>query len=136
MYDGVQTNWVKEEIDLSDYLGSMIKVRFLLYADQGVNEDGFYFDDFQINVDGGSVGISIEDIQNWTIYPNPGDDMIYANTQNYKGLINIEIIDQFGRVVKKNSNTKYISVIELSSGIYYLRISSVQQERIFKFVKK
>ena len=33
---------------MSDYLGEVIKVRFQLRADGGVNQDGFYFDDFKI----------------------------------------------------------------------------------------
>ena len=50
LYDGFQTSWVKEEINLSDYLGMSILVRFNIVADQGVREDGYYFDDFKINV--------------------------------------------------------------------------------------
>jgi len=48
VYEGVQTNWVLEEINLSDYLGQQIKVRFQLRSDGGTSADGFYFDDFKI----------------------------------------------------------------------------------------
>jgi carboxypeptidase T len=48
VYEGVQTSWVLEEINLSDYLGQVIKFRFQLRADGGVTADGFYFDDFKI----------------------------------------------------------------------------------------
>lgn len=48
IYEGFQTNWVVEEINLSDYIGQTIKVRFQLRADGGQTEDGFYFDDFKI----------------------------------------------------------------------------------------
>lgn len=48
VYEGTQSSWVYEEISLSDYLGEVIKVRFQLRADGGVNQDGFYFDDFKI----------------------------------------------------------------------------------------
>jgi PKD repeat protein len=48
VYEGVQSNWVLEEINLSDYLGQVIKVRFKLGSDNGTNGDGFYFDDFKI----------------------------------------------------------------------------------------
>jgi hypothetical protein len=39
---------VLEEINLSDYLGQQIKVRFQLRSDGGSTADGFYFDDFKI----------------------------------------------------------------------------------------
>lgn len=48
VYEGVQSTWVLEEINLSDYLGQQIKVRFQLKSDGGTNADGFYFDDFKI----------------------------------------------------------------------------------------
>ena len=50
VYDGFQTTWVQEEIDLSDYIGNSVKFRFKLKADDNVTEDGFYFDDFSVSV--------------------------------------------------------------------------------------
>jgi PKD repeat protein len=48
VYEGTQTSWVLEEINLSDYLGQQIKVRFQLRSDGGTTADGFYFDDFKV----------------------------------------------------------------------------------------
>ena len=48
VYEGVQSSWVLDEVNLSDYLGQVIKVRFLLRTDNGTVADGFYFDDFNI----------------------------------------------------------------------------------------
>lgn len=48
VYEGVQSSWVLDEVNLSDYLGQIIKVRFQLRSDGGQTADGFYFDDFKI----------------------------------------------------------------------------------------
>lgn len=48
VWEGVQSTWVQEEIQLSDYLGQIIKIRFQLRSDGGTRKDGFYFDDFSI----------------------------------------------------------------------------------------
>lgn len=48
VYEGVQSNWVFEEISLSDYLGQIIKFRFKLGSDGGTVADGYYFDDFEV----------------------------------------------------------------------------------------
>lgn len=48
VWEGVQSTWVQEEIQLSDYLGQVIKVRFQLRSDAATRKDGFYFDDFSI----------------------------------------------------------------------------------------
>jgi hypothetical protein len=53
LYDGTQNTWVLEEIDLSDYLGQSVNLRFIFQSDGGVRMDGYYFDDFQLlyNID-------------------------------------------------------------------------------------
>jgi PKD repeat protein len=48
VYEGVMSDWVLEDINLSDYLGQVINVRFRLRSDGGVTEDGYYFDDFKV----------------------------------------------------------------------------------------
>ncbi len=48
VYEGTQSTWVLEEVNLSDYLGQQIKVRFQLRSDGGTNADGYYFDDFKV----------------------------------------------------------------------------------------
>ena len=50
VYDGLQSNWVREIINLSDYLNQDILVRFKIITDGANTYDGFYFDDFEINV--------------------------------------------------------------------------------------
>lgn len=49
VYDGNQTSWVNENIDITDYCGNHVKFRFTLQSDASVAYDGFYFDDFKIN---------------------------------------------------------------------------------------
>ncbi len=48
IYDGTQSNWIKEEIDLSGYTGQQIKLRFKLVTDGGVTKDGWYLDDIKV----------------------------------------------------------------------------------------
>jgi PKD repeat protein len=48
VYEGVMSDWVLEEISLSDYLGQSVQLRFRLQSDGGVREDGYYFDDFKV----------------------------------------------------------------------------------------
>ena len=48
VYDGTQNTWVLEHIDLSNYIGSQIKIRFVLISDGYVEEDGWYIDDISI----------------------------------------------------------------------------------------
>lgn len=48
IYEGVQSSWVLEEVDLSSFIGQKLKLRFLLASDGYVEFDGFYFDDIMV----------------------------------------------------------------------------------------
>lgn len=50
LYDGVQSSWVNERINLSNFIGQNIKIRFLLRSDGSVNQDGWYVDDIKLSV--------------------------------------------------------------------------------------
>jgi len=50
IYDGVQKNWIKEKVNLSDYIGSEILIKFVLNTDVAVNRDGVYIDNVMIEI--------------------------------------------------------------------------------------
>ena len=47
LWDGNQVGWVKEQIEMNDYIGQRVKLKFRLMSDQFVTYDGYYLDDFQ-----------------------------------------------------------------------------------------
>ncbi|HLG33027.1 MAG TPA: hypothetical protein VI362_08280, partial [Ignavibacteriaceae bacterium] len=48
LYDGIQNDWVREEISLSSYISSQFKIRFELRTDVNIQRDGWYLDDIGI----------------------------------------------------------------------------------------
>lgn len=48
VYDGVQNDWVLEEISLSDYIGMQVSLKFEFRADGYLEYDGWYVDDIKI----------------------------------------------------------------------------------------
>lgn len=48
IFDGLQSEWVQESLDLSDYIGKTIWIRFQLVSDGFQQYDGFYFDDLGV----------------------------------------------------------------------------------------
>ncbi|MBK9097204.1 MAG: T9SS type A sorting domain-containing protein [bacterium] len=48
LYDGIRTNWVREEISLASYKAAQNKIRFQLNADGYIERDGWYVDDIGI----------------------------------------------------------------------------------------
>ncbi|GBD88826.1 carboxypeptidase T precursor [bacterium BMS3Abin03] len=50
VYDGTQTSWVREEISLTNYNSSQVKIRFQLRTDGSVTRDGWYVDNIGVIV--------------------------------------------------------------------------------------
>ena len=128
VYEGFQTNWVLEEISLSDYIGQTINVRFQLESDGGVNEAGFFYDDFTIayNIDDAGLNEFSFDAK---VFPNPTNKEISISTSKPISSGVIQLVDQNGKVVlQKNvegtSNLFVLQTTQLSNGIYSIFIGS------------
>lgn len=131
LYDGTQNSWVLEEIDLSDYLGENILIRFQLISDQYQTRDGFYFDDFNVKA---VYATGLNDLANNNItlqqnQPNPTDNTtnIFYNVKSKDA--SLHIIDNIGREVfntKLNPSNHSITIDteSLKSGVYHYFIST------------
>lgn len=100
MYDGLQNLFIKEEINLSDYVGQNLLVKFVLTSDGGSTEDGFYFDEFLVRKIN-SITSSIQEISvdnSLILFPNPSNGtFILKNngTENYE----IRVLNELGQYV-------------------------------------
>jgi len=73
LYDGQQSDWVTEVMDISDYAGDTVQIQFRMVSDGYFELDGFYVDDILVEYNG-APPTSIED--DWELgavrlYPNP-----------------------------------------------------------------
>lgn len=71
------------------------------------------------------------------LYPNPADDKIILNGLTTKALVSI--LDVSGRVMlssNTDSNNTVINIKSLKSGVYFIKISSGQNNEVRKFIKK
>jgi carboxypeptidase T len=147
VYDG-ESDWVLEEIDLSDYIGKKVQFRFVLISDQHIKKDGYYFDDFIICI--GSEITGKQDIpytQNNLIlhdaFPNPAHAKVSfryhignKNEEVVLEIINIlgeEMISQF---LDNSNNIEIVDVINIPPGIYFYRISTnTENSKVKRFIK-
>lgn len=137
IYEGTQNEWVYEEIDLSDYLGNTIKIRFLLFTDTEDTEDGFYFDDLAVKIIDDTLSTPDYISNNFSIYPNPIKNTLQINSSlsNYK----YEIYDIRGQLIGEKDNNNHLSKIDCStiaSGMYLLKIEHDNKTKTFKFIKE
>ena len=137
LYDGTQNNWVLEQIDLSDYLGEEITMRFKFESDGEVRADGFYFDDLTVNVlDDGTLSNADVLASQFSVYPNPVSNLVYITTpkNNYTlGIYNIQ--GQLMSTPSVYSGSQTIDYSQYTKGIYLMKFTSNDQTKIFKIIK-
>tara|TARA_R110002073_G_scaffold72537_1_gene177508 strand:+ start:502663 stop:505032 length:2370 start_codon:yes stop_codon:yes gene_type:complete len=139
MYDGTQNEWVQEFIDLSDYLGETINVRFQLVSDSNVVKDGFYFDDFTVHViDQSVLGTTGYETLNAQLYPNPVNNNLTISLSN-PILTQIHIYAVTGQLVRKletDTLTTEIDLSKLKTGVYIVQLQTETTNSTYKIIKE
>ena len=129
---------IQEEIDLNDFIGEEIKIRFQFESDGAVGADGFYFDDLTINVlDDGSLNNPTVNLVPFNIYPNPVNDELFIDTPllDYE----LSVFNIHGQLLVSNANysaSQTLNFSDFPSGIYLLKIISQTKVTVFKIIKK
>ena len=138
LYDGIQNDWIQEEIDLNDFIGEEIKIRFQFESDGAVGADGFYFDDLTINIlDDGSLNNPTINLVPFNMYPNPVIDELFIDTPllDYE----LSIYNIHGQLLVSNANysgSQTLNFSDFPSGMYLLKIISQTKVTVFKIIKK
>jgi len=137
LWDGTQSSCVQEQIDLSDYLGQTIELRFAMVSDQAVTGDGFYADDIEVVA---MVSNGIEETQSFSAMveqnmPNPANEYTVVNYSLPAGKQSATLLvyDGLGQLVMEQSisgTEKYVrlNTAQLSEGIYLYTIRSGNQQ--------
>jgi len=60
-YTGTTNGWIEEKVDLSDYAGKKVFVRFEYLTDAAVNGEGFLLDDVKLDAAGYSSDFEADD---------------------------------------------------------------------------
>ncbi len=134
LYDGFQTTWVKEEIDISEYIGNSVKFRFKLKADQGVTADGFYFDDLSVMViNESTTGLENQSIDNHNLvsepFPNPANHSVQFklnlpddSQETYLRIFNAAGQQVYSERLESETSNLTIQVEDWTPGVYYYRL--------------
>ena len=83
-----------------------------------------------------SLGVdTFNETNDFKIYPNPTNDLININSNNNHSFTSVKVYDLSGKMLIESSDNK-ISVSNLSSGVYLLRIMTESGELTKKFIKE
>ena len=137
LYDGSQSSWVSEFIDLKDYIGESILLRFSLISDFGVTGDGFYFDDLQINLLQNTLSLGTSLDTKFRLYPNPIKEMLFLDSTVKD--FDIDIYNLSGQLLlntKVQSHNTEINCSTLASGVYLIKLKTDKEAQTFKIIKQ
>jgi hypothetical protein len=134
LYDGSESDWVREIISLNEYMGQKIKLRFQLRSDMGTEMDGFYFDDFNISMVLDPTTINEAEASSGFLgipFPNPATgsfEIEYKLPENTGDAV-LQIVTAAGSEVLKThlstpNSSALIDIRNLSAGIYFVSIVS------------
>ncbi len=125
LYDGVQSDWVQEQISLQAFLGQQLKIRFTLVSDGGIEADGFYFDDVEIaSLFPAGIG-QLHEAHSLHFIPNPAKNtlrLIFDNQRLIPG--GLAFYTAQGRLIHQYQVTGPGFELDVSSwqpGIYYCK---------------
>jgi len=113
-------------------------VRFQLASDGAQSEDGFYFDDLQINVVEESVLTVSDAAENaFIVYPNPVKNTLYISTQleGYE----IALYNLQGQLITSSVGSERTTQLDysfLSSGMYVLKLTADNASKTLRLVKE
>jgi carboxypeptidase T len=130
IYDGIQSEWVLEEVSLNDFLGQLIRLRFRLRSDGNTNDDGFYFDDFQLFYDQDGTGdlTALNSVQ-WNLFPNPSSSIVSLDFGSAYPSGSVLVVDQQGKEISQLAldgqvNQLTLNIENFPGGVYFVVVNS------------
>ena len=124
VYDGVQNEWVREEIDLSAFARSKnLWIRFTIKTDDYEQRDGFYFDNLEVKVAVKPTPTDDAFIEKIYIQPNTISDAQHISIQglNQTEVYHISIYSLQGHLIYTSPVSAIhpeISLSTLTGGLY------------------
>ena len=128
-YHGEKSAWVKEEIDLTDFVGHQIRIQFRLKTDEEITADGFYFDDLTVvSVPSQPTVPEQHEPTHWWISPNPAKASttfrLIEPMQFQYDMGSFTLLSPHGKrlitqSIHPNGDSFVIKMNDIPSGLYY-----------------
>jgi len=136
--------WSRLVLDLTPYVGSLIRIRFHFTSNSSVTRPGSYIDDVSIyGRDLGAQGVEEHQNNNYSVnfycYPNPSSGMITIDISGINEDNNLTLSDIGGQELMRKefkSNKIQIDISNLVKGIYFLKLQNEHGMKAGKIVKE
>ena len=137
-YDGTQREWIEEVMDLDDYLGKDLFLRFVLESDADQPREGIFLDDIRVfaydailtEAPEARVPVRFALQQNYPNPFNPTSTIVF--TLPHLARVRLSLYDVLGREISTLAEGSYeagshrvtLDATALSSGVYVCRMTA------------
>ena len=130
VYQSFQYDWVLEEMDISEFVGEEILIRFLIKSDDSfLTGDGFYFDDLTVSTFEEVVSSSTFDIDDFNFSqnrPNPAKDYTVidlvkpvSGSLHVYNMLGAEVLTQ---EIQDREDAIVLNTADWAAGLYSYRL--------------
>ena len=130
-YEEAPTDWTQYEYDLSAFQGQTVRVGI-----HCVSSDSFVLqmDSFVVE---GTLGVDDFTSLEMSVYPNPVDGNYVTIQTPINGVKEVEVFDILGkRVINTNLISDSLDISELNPGVYMVKVTIENQNKISKLIVK
>ncbi len=130
VYHGKCPEWTFEEINLDDFLGQSLQVKFYFYSDQSNSAEGFSFDNFNVIViEPNNTSVQIRNQSLPAVSPNPAKGLLYVD----KGeeFAEFELYNALGQqfiLYNSAKQTFNIDVSQWPRGVYFYSVKGTEMK--------
>lgn len=130
-YDFTNNNWIvsTESMPNNTDQSAAVAVNDEIYIVNAVNSYKYYCDN-QLNTSG------FDNLKFIKIYPNPAKDILNINIPENLSIINCELFDISGKMIKAQIMNNSIDVSQLQKGMYLFRLETNEGILTEKFIKE
>jgi hypothetical protein len=128
LYDGVKSDWVKEEMSLEDFVNQkQVWIKVIIKTDDFSNKDGFYMDDLEIKVTDKINNITDSSNNQFTITPSLVSSDGEVSIQSNKDLSSSRALlyDMNGTLIGIQdifNGKMMLKPFQLKSGLYIIHL--------------
>ncbi|MCU0343707.1 MAG: M28 family peptidase [Ignavibacterium sp.] len=142
LYDGTQSTWVHESIDISAYADQQFTLRFYFRSDQSVQADGWYVDNIKISIYTGAIPVELISFTSSIINNSVNLNWITATELNNSGFeiqrsINMSDWATIGFVTGNGTSTEVHNYSFADAnpviGLSYYRLKQIDFDGSYEF---
>ncbi len=140
VYTGVTSDWVYEIVNLDDFIGKKLLLRWTFKSDNGLQLQGFNLDDILINkLVKPNVGVDLTALSPFSLAPNPvSTTLLIQSSLVLDEKIRVSVWNTSGQRVlmeelASDSGGGYVlDVADLPVGLYFIEIATAQYSGVQK----